>query len=149
MPKTLPREYRLVSGATLVICPRCKVPASPRQVGSDTLICNLCGNHSLESLWSLIHPSETRQITRGRVRHYRTGDATSHAPYSGVLHDPDTDEAFRPSDDIHAILSGLPEGTRVRVILTWEVPQVGEVDPGDYWTLLKPHTYGPAPRRGE
>lgn len=83
-------------------------------------------------------------VSSARVRHWRSSSSCGRpyrVPYPGQLHDPETDEHVDWHESISLIIRDLPEGSRVSISVQINPPPFNLAE-DDYWTLLKPHTYG-------
>lgn len=85
-----------------------------------------------------------------RVRHHlASGEKPGgYTPYPGVLHDIATDESVDWREEVYKILRNSPEGARVTISLE-VTPPPADLDPDDYWVLVKPHTYRHVRDKGE
>jgi hypothetical protein len=86
---------------------------------------------------------EREVISGARVRHWRARPESTYAPYPGQLHVPDSDAEIDWQEAVREELWSLPEGAKVSITVSYELPEPGAVAKDDFWVLLSPHSYGP------
>jgi len=79
-------------------------------------------------------------VVLARLRNWKA--SPTHSPYPGMLHSVEDDSRVDWRDAVLKILWRLPEGSRVSIDVTYELPENGDVDPEDVWELLAPNHYG-------
>ncbi len=125
------------------ICPICVLPSKFSEA-DGMRACHTCDKRSIRGLWRSVAESGSKRMA-GRVRHYRSGSEgrLAHASYRGMIHGLGG-ERLSTADFIDEAVGYLPEGAEVEIEVRWKWRASEPAPEGDYWTLLRPHKYGPA-----